>query len=110
MRKWGRRHPALVTAVVAVMFVTLLISGVSNWLITQANSRTKAALEAERLRAEEAEQRFSQARRAVDLLIEVSENDLADKPPLQQLRRRLLESALVYYQDFIAQHRGNPAS
>lgn len=110
VRKWGRRHPALVTAVVAVMFVTLVISGVSNWLITQANSRTRSALEAERLRAEEAEQRFSQARRAVDLIIEVSENDLADKPPLQQLRRRLLESALVYYQDFIAQHRGNPAS
>ncbi len=106
LRKWGRRHPAFV----AVMFVTLLISGVSNWLITQANIRTQAALDAERLRAREAEQRFSQARKAVDLLIEVCENDLADKPHLEQLRKRLLETALVYYQEFGAQHHGTSAS
>ena len=101
MRKWGRRHPAYIGALFVVLFVTLLISGFSNWRIAQANRR-------ERLRADEAEQRFSQARQAVDLLIEVSENDL-DRPPLQSVQKRLLESALVYYQDFVAQYRGNPA-
>ena len=109
-KKWARRHPSFVGAVLAMMFLTLIISGVSNWLIGRANIRTQAALQAERLRAEEAEKRFAQARKAVDLLIEVSENDLADKPPLQPLQRRLLETALVYYQDFIAQHHGNAAS
>ena len=108
LRKWGRRHPAYVGAAVLVMFVTLVISGISNWFITEANNRTRAALEAEHIRAEEAEARFSQARHAVDFLIEVSENDLADKPPLQPLQKRLLETALMFYQDFIAQHRGNP--
>lgn len=110
LRKWGRRHPSFVVAAVAVMFVTLVVSGVSNWLVTQANIRTQAALDAERLRAIEAEQRFSQARKAVDLLIEVCENDLADRPHLEQVRKRLLETALVYYQEFVAQHRGSSAS
>lgn len=110
VRKWGRRHPSFVVAAVAVMFVTLVVSGFSNWLVTQANIRTQAALDAERLRAIEAEQRFSQARKAVDLLIEVCENDLADKPHFEQIRKRLLETALVYYQEFVAQHRGSSAS
>lgn len=107
-RKWGRRHPAYIGAAVVVMFVVLVISGISNWLVTQANTRTRTALAAERQRAEEAEARFSQARHAVDLLIEVSEHDLADKPPLRPLQKQLLETALVFYQDFVAQHRGNP--
>jgi hypothetical protein len=107
LRKWGRRHPAYVGAVVLVMFVTLVISGISNWRVAQANNRANTALEAERTRAEEAERRFTQARQAVDLLIEVSENDL-NRPPFQPLQKRLLEAALVYYQDFITQHRDNP--
>ncbi|HPM80851.1 MAG TPA: serine/threonine-protein kinase [Candidatus Anammoximicrobium sp.] len=107
-RKWGRRHPAYVGAGVVVMFVVLLVSAISNWLVTQANRRTHAALAAERQRAEEAEARFAQARHAVDLLIEVSEHDLADKPPLWPLQRQLLETALVFYQDFVAQYRDNP--
>ena len=108
IRKWGRRHPAYVGAGVIVMFVVLVVSAISNWLVTQANRRTHAALAAERQRAEEAEARFSQARHAVDLLIEVSEHDLADKPPLWPLQRQLLETALVFYQDFVAQYRDNP--
>jgi serine/threonine protein kinase len=106
-RKWGRRHPAYVVALIFVMFLTLIVSGVSNWLISQANNRTKAALAAERTRAEEAERRFSQARQAVDIMIDVSENDL-DKPPTQPLQKRLLETALVFYQDFIAQYQDDP--
>ena len=108
MRKWGRRHPAYVVAFVLVMFATLVISGISNWLVAQANSRTQTALVAERLRAEEAERSFLQARHAVDYMIHVSENDLADHPPMQSLQKKLLETSLVYYQQFIAQHRDNP--
>ncbi len=107
VRKWSRRHPALVGAALLVMSLTLIGSLVANWFVTQANDRTQAALAQERLRAEEADQRFQQARQAVDLLIEVSQEELADKPPLQSLSKRLLETALVYYQDFIAQRSGD---
>lgn len=109
LRKWGRRHPSYVVAAVLVMFITLVISGVSNWMIAQANSRTRTALQSERNRAEEAEENFRQARQAVDYMIQVSENDLADKVPLQPLQKQFLETALVYYQGFLAHHRGNSA-
>ena len=108
VRKWNRRHPAYVAASVTVMFVVLVISGISNWLVARANSLTRTALLAERMRAEEAESRFAQARQAVDLLVDLSEHDLA-KPPLQRLQKQVLENALEFYQDFVSQYRGNPS-
>jgi len=87
-----------------------VVSLVANWRITEANNVAREALRQERLRAEEAERRFTQARQAVDLLIDVSEKELADNPPAQGLRKRLLETALVYYQGFISERRGDPSS
>jgi hypothetical protein len=46
----------------------------------------------------------------VDEMIQVGEEELADKPHLDGLRRRLLELALVYYQEFIDQRRDDPAA
>ena len=108
-RKWSRRHPSLVAATLLVMFFGLIGSLVCNWLITKANDRTTRALAQERLRAEEAEKSFQQARQAADVLIQVGQEELVYEPPLQGLRRRLLETALVYYQDFVAQRRGDPS-
>jgi serine/threonine protein kinase len=110
LRKWARRHPSLIASGVAALFLVLVVSLVANWRVTQANNRANAAFRQERLLAEEAELRFAQARQAVDLLIDVCQRDLADKPPLQGLRRQLLETSLVYYQDFIAQRRSDPSS
>ncbi|MEN6557167.1 MAG: serine/threonine-protein kinase [Thermoguttaceae bacterium] len=109
VRKWGRRHPAYVAALVIVMAAVLVISGVSNYRIAQANQRTRVALAAERARAEEAERNLQQARQAVDYMIQVSENDLASKFPLHPLQKRILETALVYYQGFIAYYHDNPS-
>jgi serine/threonine protein kinase len=110
MRKWARRHPAWIGTGVVMMFVILVVSLISNGLITRANNRTKAALLQERLRAEEAQKRFHQARDAVDFLIDVSQQELAHRPPLYGLRKRILETALVYYQDFITENRGDASS
>src|SRR5262249_34983701 len=38
-----------------------------------------------------------------------SEDELAHHPALQHVRRRLLETALDYYQDFLAQHDDEPS-
>jgi hypothetical protein len=92
------------------MFLTLVGSLIGNWLVSSANERTKAALNESRLRAEEAEKRFRQARQAADLLVEVSEQELPNTPSNQGLRKRLLETAIGYYQDFISQHRGDASS
>jgi hypothetical protein len=52
-------------------------------------------------RAIEAEARFELARRAADEMISLAEDELTDVPFQTGLRKRLLESALAYYQEFI---------
>jgi hypothetical protein len=113
VRKWSRRHPGLVRAGIAATAVCMAVLVVSNFRISAEQARTQQAFERERQRAAEAERRFKQAREAVDLLIRVSEEELADRgggPPMHSLRKRLLEAALVYYQDFIAQHESDPTA
>jgi eukaryotic-like serine/threonine-protein kinase len=110
LRKWSRRHPSVVIAGMLLLAVVAVALFISNRMISDEQSKTRAALERERQRATEAHALFAQARRAVDLLVEVSEDELADKPMVEGTRRRLLETALAYYQDFIAQRQGDAAS
>lgn len=110
LRKWARRHPAYVGAALITLVVVTSASLVTNWFISQEQRATEAARRNEQLRAELAEERFMQARNAVDMLIKVSEDELADKPFMLSTRRRLLQSVLSYYQDFIEQRRGDAAS
>jgi serine/threonine protein kinase len=104
-RKWLRRHPAVPVA--GALLLVLLAAGslVSAWLIQSEHAKTQLAYDQERARAEEARQQFQLARRVVDELIQLSEQDLADKPHMEGLRQRFLEAALAYYQEFIEQRR-----
>jgi serine/threonine protein kinase len=91
LRKWARRHPSIVVA------------GFALCVLTAAGSLTSAALL--RQRAQEAEDRFLLARESVDEIVRVCQEELADKPHLDNVRRRLLEDALVFYQKLIEQRR-----
>src|SRR5207249_12145272 len=62
----------------------------------EEQARTKAAYEAEA-------RNFQKARRMLDFFAQVSAEELADKPDVQEVRRKLLGAALDYYQDFIKQ-------
>ncbi len=107
-RKWSRRHPDLVAAGVLLLLVCTVGLLVSNRMIADEKTKTVNALNGERQRAEEAEKRYQQARQVVALLVQVGEEELAyTPPPLQKVRKRLLETALSYYQDFIEQQQGN---
>lgn len=100
-RKWMRRHPSIVGAA-----ALLLVCGVIGLLVTTALvAREQAATKA---RAEEAEARFELARRAADEMIRLAEEELSDNPFQEGLRKRLLEAALQYYQEFIAQRGAKP--
>jgi hypothetical protein len=102
-RKWSRRHPSMVGAALVIL---LLVTGgllVNNRMITLEQARTAD-------RARDAEDQFRLARRSVDELIQIADEELADNPQMEGLRKRLLDSALTYYQEFIAQRRKDPKS
>ncbi len=102
-RKWSRRHPAVVVAGLIVMVVSLLGLLVSNWMIAKEQAKTRVALTNEKARATE-------ARHAIDLLVDITEQELASQPFLQPVRRRLLQAALDYYQGFIETHDNDAAA
>src|SRR5579884_45930 len=82
LRKWARRHPSIVWAAVVLCLLTVAGSLVSAAMIQQAYKREKT-------RAEEAEKEFQLARDAIDGMFKLCEEELAGKPFLDGLRRRL---------------------
>jgi serine/threonine protein kinase/TolA-binding protein len=103
--KWARRRPAVaaLVAVIGLAAVGLLWGGL--WYNGQLrHERDRAELERDR-----AETNFRMAFQAVDnLLREVGAKDLENEPHMEQQRRRLLEKALRYYQEFLKQKSDDP--
>ncbi len=115
LRKLARRHPSLVGAAAVVLALLSIGSLTSTLLIRNEQGRTRVeqqnaeeAYRRERQRAEEAEARFRLARRSVDEMFRISQEELADRPGLEGLRKRLLWSVLAYYQEFLDQRRDDP--
>jgi hypothetical protein len=115
LRNLARRHPSLVAAGAVVLALLSAGSSLSTLLIRGEQERTRAeqrnaegAYRRERQRAEEAEARFRLARRSVDEMFRISQEELADRPGLEGLRKRLLGSVLAYYQEFLEQRRDDP--
>jgi serine/threonine protein kinase len=120
-RKWAQRHPAVVGAGILLCVLTAAGSLTSAVLLRAEESKTQAALnreseakkatevalKSEQDRAEEAEAQFQLALRMIEDLVKLGETELVDKPGLEGLRKRLLESALVYYQQSIDLRHGD---
>jgi serine/threonine protein kinase len=107
-RKWLRRHPS-VPATGAVLLFLLTASSVGAALLIRAEQKkTHDAYDAERRRAKEAEDRLRLARRSVDDILQTSEQELGDNPMAQGLRKKLLEWALGYYQEFLQEESDDP--
>jgi eukaryotic-like serine/threonine-protein kinase len=106
-RKWARRHPSYVAATLLFLLFSLIGMGIGAARISREQQRTEQALSNEKVRAKQAEDRFLLAKRSVDEMVQVSEEELVG-PQYESARRRLLESALVYYQEFIDQRRDDP--
>lgn len=113
--KWSRRHRPIVVSATAVLLLAICGSFVSTLLIAAAHRETSVALVRERERSQEAENQraiaeanFRQARRAVDFLAEVSEEELVERTSVNDIRRKLLAGALDYYQEFIDRHENDP--
>ncbi len=131
--KWARRHHRLVAAVALGLAAAVVMLGVTTWRVAWAESqtqaaygklkkeqgrteeayeelkkeqgRTKAALKEEAAQRARAQENFRKAREVLDFLNHLGVEDMAYKPALQPLRRRLLAKLLDYYQGFIDQYR-----
>ncbi len=109
--KFARRHKGIAVTGLAALGILLVGLSVAMALVGNAykNERIKAN-EANEQRVL-AEKSFRQAREAVEQLVSISEEQLANIPPLEAVRRRMLEAALTYYEDFLdqAQDSQDPA-
>jgi eukaryotic-like serine/threonine-protein kinase len=129
--RWSRRHrPVLVSAVLGLVLAVIALAA-STIMISQEQGRTQLALQnaiqagdqerQARLREEEAlrketearlretevrqraEENFRQARQVVDYLSQIAADDLKDMPELHELRKKILKTALKYYEALIEQ-------
>jgi serine/threonine protein kinase len=103
VRKWLRRHPAYLIAALLLLVCGVIGLAVSTALVTGSYHREKQ-------RAIEADQRFQLARRVADEMVRIANEELADNPFQQGPRRRLLDAAFLYYQEFIDLRRDDPTA
>ncbi len=107
-RKWLRRHPSVMVAGIVLLVLLTASSLVSAALVRAEQEKTSLAYVKERQRADEAEKRFELAQRAADEMIQLANEELADKPGMDSVRKRLLELALSYYQELIEECGDQP--
>jgi hypothetical protein len=113
--KWARRHRPVVIMAGLVVLLALAGFATSTVLIAREQAQTRAALQGEKQRAKEAEEQrgraqagFLQARRALDFISRIGNDELAGKPGMQRVRKKLLAAALDYYQKIIEQSKDDP--
>ena len=109
-RKWIRRHPAYFQAAIVFLLFSVIVLGATTLAVVREQSLTKQAFQNEKQRAEEAEERFQLARRSADEMIRIANEELGDSPQMQAIRKRLLETALAFYQEFMEQRRNDPSA
>jgi hypothetical protein len=88
---------------------------ISTLLIARAQANTKTAYQQEQQKATEANQqraradkRYKQAREAVDYFFRAAANEM-DRRQVTDVRKEMLERALVYYQGFLDEREYDPS-
>jgi hypothetical protein len=114
--RWTRRHKTIAFSAVIILILASVGLSISSVLLAGEQLKTRSALNAERRRAIElneqrqlAEKSFDQAREAVDFLTTTAIKDFPTDPQFFQIKWRLLETSLAYYQSFLDQRHDDPA-
>ena len=119
--KWARRHRAVVVSAAVLLVLSVLGLTACTILIGREQAKTRAAYfkefqarqteaEARKKEAEarhRAEQNFHQARQLVDAIAQIAAVDMANESDVAKSRRKLLQAALSYYEDFLQQQDHN---
>jgi serine/threonine protein kinase/tetratricopeptide (TPR) repeat protein len=114
LRKFVRRNKWGLTTAVLVCAALVAGTAVSLWQAVravQAEGRTQVELELKKQQHARAEANFRRTLAAVDgLLLEVGEKDLRAEPHLEHVRRRLLEKALHFFEEFLQEKGDDPST
>jgi hypothetical protein len=117
-RKWARRHRHIVASAVASLAVASAGLMAATVLTLREQAKTADAYHREHAKAEEARQQRARAednlrlaREAIDSFAKLGEN-LGGRPPApaREVRKELLDRALLYYQAFIDRGQHNSSS
>ncbi len=106
--RWRRQHRILVRSAMLVLLLGILGLIATTIVVTQEHLKTKEAYRREIVQRAAAETSFQHAREAVDDFFELGEEELASRPELRQYRRKLLQTALAYYQGFLRERADDP--
>jgi serine/threonine protein kinase len=112
--KWARRHRPVVAAAAVLLVLSVVALTAGTIVIGAEQAKARAAYELEAAaRSKEAEararaeQNFQQAQRLLDYIAEIAAVDMASDSELPHVRRKLLQAALAYYEDFLEQQKDN---
>ena len=94
--KWNARHPWFLPFALLIFAALWLGTAINHHQLRLEKSRTQEALG-------EAQARFEKARSAADKLVKIAEEELSSAPSLEirRARQKVLDTALVLYQDFL---------
>jgi serine/threonine-protein kinase len=115
--RWRRRHKTRVAALAALLVTAVVVLSLSTVLILREKRQTDANYQMAEANYQVAQDQKARAERflkkAQDAVFRyhnhVSSFELLKEPGLQPLRKKLLQIALEYYQDFVAEDADDPA-
>ena len=111
--KWLRRRPAIAGLLCVSAIATSALLGTWGVLTAQLKIQRDEARQARQDESAQrtiAEDNFQRARAAVDdFFVTISQEQLLEKPGLQPVRRKLLESALHFYLGFLKERSDDPS-
>lgn len=115
--KWIARHRRMVAVGVLGLVAAVLVLAVTTYQVALAEGKarqahddlkeqegkTAKALEQEVVQRRRAEANYRQARKVLDYLTRLGVEEMANRPEMLTLRRRLLAELLAYYEELIDQ-------
>jgi serine/threonine-protein kinase len=122
--RWLRRHRTVVASAAAAVLVALIALGALTGVLSAANERLDAASRSERAarieairerdeaqrQSQRADRNLARARQAVDdYCTSVAEDRRLKQQDQHELRKKLLETAVPFYEEFVAQKGDDPA-
>jgi serine/threonine protein kinase len=122
LRKWARRHKALVAAAAVVLVITAVAGVLTAFLVWREKlradherdrAREAAAAEQEARQAEAKERRRAEARegfarQAAEIYAQLAEKVLANRPHMEAEERQLLERVLDFYKELTSEPTTEP--